>query len=133
MIRLFAICKNPYLFDSFKPTLQANDIEIVQVCNDPEKAVEVYKQISVDIVITDFNWIYHKVTGPQLVQALLEFDKDARIIGFTTHFDQKVCERLKDCGAKGYFPKNESLYIIIECISVVCLGKTFYYIQEPTK
>jgi hypothetical protein len=52
--------------------------------------LELLKTIDVDVVMTNVNWHYYKVSGIALIKDMLSYKPDIKIIGVTLVYEEKI-------------------------------------------
>lgn len=114
------------------------NIEVVAECGDGESAVSAYLELRPDVLVLDLRM--PKLDGLEVVQRVLEFDHQARILIMTTFStDQDIGHALR-AGAKGYLLKDAAPEDVCVAIKRVAQGGMFLapdvaeqYVQLTTR
>ncbi len=86
-----------------------------------KSAVVSYLLHAPDIVFLDIG--LPDVDGFEVLKKILEFDPEAFIVMFSSHYDQENIDRAISCGAKGFVPKPFNKEMLLTCIE----GSTSYF------
>ncbi|MCG2616743.1 response regulator [Terrimonas sp. NA20] len=128
MIRTIWLCKNELFASSISPLLRAYGISIVTV-TDPEKVYPYIEAIEADLIIMDANWNKDDHWGVSFLAELHQRIPSLKAIFVTTTFQFKLCSKLEEAGAMGYFYRNSgNVENIVHCIrqvhsGAVCFGE----------
>jgi DNA-binding NarL/FixJ family response regulator len=128
MIRTLWLCKNDLFASSISPLLRTYGISIVTV-TDPEKVYPYLEAIEADLVIMDANWDKDDHWGVSFLADLHRQIPALKAIFVTTTFQFKLCRKLEEAGAMGYFYRNSgNIENIVHCIrqvynGAVCFGE----------
>lgn len=129
VIRALWVCKNNLFATSVNPLLRDYGISTVTV-TDPEKAYPYFQAIEADLIIIDANWDKDDHWGISFLAGLNQRIPDIKAIFVTTALQSKLCKKLEEAGAKGYFYRNSrNIENIVHCIrqvysGAVCFGET---------
>lgn len=89
-----------------------------------ESAYQFYQQNKPDIVIMDISM--PGMGGLEGLRRLLARDHDARILILSMYDDHTYVLRTRELGAKGYLTKNSAAEELVEAVSELLTGKTYY-------
>ena len=132
MIRTLWLCKNDLFASSISPLLRAYGISIVTV-TDPEKVYPYFEAIEADLIIIDANWEKSDHLGISYLESLSRRIPELKAIFVTTTFENRLCRKLEDVGAMGYFYRNSgNIENIVHCIRQVYSGSVCFAETDPT-
>lgn len=81
----------------------------------------------IDIVMTDVNWHYYKVSGIAFIKDILNYKPDIKIIGVMLIYEEKIAKELQQLGVAGYIYRNVgSIDKIVDCIERVHIGERYF-------
>jgi DNA-binding NarL/FixJ family response regulator len=129
MIRTIWLCKNDLFPNSLAPLLRDHGISIV-TATDPNKALPYFEAIEADLIIIDANWDRDDHGGIAMLADIYKRIPDIKAIFVTTTFQSRLCKKLEEVGATGYFFRNSgNIENIVYCIrqvyaGVPCFGET---------
>jgi DNA-binding NarL/FixJ family response regulator len=129
MIRTLWLCKNDLFATSVSFLLRSYGISIVTV-TEPEKALPYFEAIEADLIILDANWDKDDHQGINLLAGLRARIPNIKAIFVTTNFEYRLCRKLEEASAMGYFYRNSrNVENIVHCIRQVyngtaCFGET---------
>jgi|GEM_PF-1080609 len=129
MIRTLWLCKNDLFATSLGHLLRSYGISIV-TATDPHKALPYFEAIEADLIIIDANWDRDDHGGISILADLYKRIPGIRAIFVTTAFQSRLCKKLEEAGAMGYFYRNSrNIENIVHCIRQVysgmrCFGET---------
>ncbi|PZR24370.1 MAG: hypothetical protein DI535_22110 [Citrobacter freundii] len=129
MIRTVWLCKNELFASSLGHLLREYGISIV-TSTEPAKAFPYFEAIEADLIIIDANWDRDDHKGIAILEGLSKQIPDIKAIFVTTTFQSRLCKKLEDAGAMGYFYRNSgNIENIVHCIRQVyagiqCFGET---------
>ena len=98
---------------------QAEDMEMLEA-RDARTALEIFLDDQPDVAVIDVN--LPDVSGFELVRRLLSRCPSARILIFSTNDDSAFAAQAIECGARGYFCKNDEPEAFIDAIRTVYRG-----------
>jgi DNA-binding NarL/FixJ family response regulator len=128
-IRTLWLSKNNLFATSVSSLLHVYGISIVTV-TDPEKAYPYFQAIEADLIIIDANWDKDDHWGVAFLANLHQRIPDLKSIFVTTTFQYRLCKKLEEAGAMGYFFRDSrNIENIVHCIrqvysGTVCFGET---------
>ena len=129
MIRTLWLCKNDLFAVSIRSMLRMYGVSIVTVSN-PDKAHAYFQAIEADLIIIDANWEKEDHWGIGFLAGFRQQIPNIKAIFVTTNFQHKLCKKLEETGAMGYFFRNSgNVENIVHCIRQVyhgtpCFGET---------
>lgn len=129
MIRTIWLCKNELFASSLGQLLRNYGISIV-TATDPNKALPYFEAIEADLIIIDANWNRDDHEGISILAGLRKHVPGIRAIFVTTAFQPRLCTKLEEAGAMGYFYRNSgNIENIVHCIrqvhaGIACFGET---------
>ena len=104
------------------------DYENINVCDqakDGEEALAKLKNLSnIDVLITDISM--PKLNGEELCKIVKKSYPQVNILALSMHSDSAHIKKLLKNGATGYILKNTGKEELIEAISTVAQGKTYF-------
>ena len=98
-----------------KDILSIGDHEVVSEATDGAEAVEMYKEYKPEILLLDL--AMPKKDGFGVVQDVMAFDSNAKIILITASDDQKVIQQCLEHGATSYISKPFDFNGVLKAIS----------------
>lgn len=107
------------VLNALSTILGKSGYEIVLATTDSKKAIEIYKENKIDVVILDIRM--KDVNGVDVAIEILDFDKDAKIMLLTTFNDRDDIIRALNKGVLGVILKD-NVASLIPAIESVSLG-----------
>ena len=109
-----------------KDILKKNpDLKVVGEADNGGKGFERYKELKPDLVTLDI--VMENVTGIEMLQKVIEYNKDAVVLMITSIGQEKYVKQCLDIGAKGVivkpFSEEEVLDTIKSVIPLIKKGK----------
>ncbi|MFZ3181038.1 MAG: response regulator transcription factor [Methylocystis silviterrae] len=98
------------------------DIEAFDA-RDAEEALGLHKRISPDVTVLDIN--LPDMSGYELLDCILTYDREARVLIYTTNADPVHASRAIEFGALGYMSKSEDPALFIKALRLVAEGKSY--------
>jgi DNA-binding NarL/FixJ family response regulator len=109
---------------SLKTILEADkDISVVGTGHNGKDAIELYKSLKPDILLMDIRM--ETMTGLEAGEAILESDKNAKILFLTTFSDNEYIIKALKIGAKGYIIK-QNFECIVPSLRAVHMGQSVF-------
>jgi DNA-binding NarL/FixJ family response regulator len=109
---------------SLKTILEADkDISVVGTGNNGKEAIELYDRLKPDILLMDIRM--ETMTGLEAGEAILNEDKDAKILFLTTFSDDEYIVKALKIGAKGYIIK-QNFESIVPALKAVYMGQSVF-------
>lgn len=123
-MRVVVIDDDKLVCASLKTILEADeDINVVGVGNNGHEAIELYESLKPDIVLTDIRM--REMTGLEAGEAILNKDKNAKILYLTTFSDNEYIIQALKIGAKGYIIK-QNFESIVPSLKAVYIGHSVF-------
>jgi two-component system chemotaxis response regulator CheY len=97
--------------------------EMYEICGEAangQEAVELYKELDPDAVTLDINMPL--MDGIEALKAILEFDRDARIVMLTSEGQRETVIDAIKMGARGYIVKPPNKAIVCEKVKYAITG-----------
>ncbi|MDE6725614.1 MAG: response regulator transcription factor [Ruminiclostridium sp.] len=105
-MNIVVIDDDPLVTMSIKTILEAGEsIKVLATGNSGEKAIELYKQHSPDLLLMDIRM--GSMTGIEAAKEILSSDNAAKILFLTTFSDDEYILKALEIGAKGYILKQD--------------------------
>jgi DNA-binding NarL/FixJ family response regulator len=109
---------------SLKTILEADvDISVVGTGNNGKDAIELYDSLKPDILLIDIRM--ETMTGLEAGEAILNTDKNAKILFLTTFSDNEYIIKALKIGAKGYIIK-QNFECIVPSLKAVYMGQSVF-------
>jgi DNA-binding NarL/FixJ family response regulator len=109
---------------SLKTILEADvDISVVGTGNNGKDAIELYNSLKPDILLIDIRM--ETMTGLEAGEAILNTDKNAKILFLTTFSDNEYIIKALKIGAKGYIIK-QNFECIVPSLKAVYMGQSVF-------
>lgn len=99
------------------------DISVVGTGNNGKEAIELYNSLKPDILLVDIRM--ETMTGLEAGEAILNTDKNARILFLTTFADDEYIIKALKIGAKGYIIK-QNFECIVPSLKAVYAGQSVF-------
>jgi two-component system, NarL family, invasion response regulator UvrY len=99
------------------------EISVVGEAGDAVTAHSLFTSLNPQIVIMDIT--LPETSGLEIMQRMLLFNRDARILMFSMHEDTIFATRALQAGAYGYVTKGSAPYVLVEAALSVARGKKF--------
>ena len=113
------------LIDGIKSFLEYEEnIKIVGHANDGAQLLEIVSKKSPQIVLCDIRM--PKIDGIEACKIVNEKYNSTKIIAFTMFDQEDAVQQMLDAGARGYVLKNSSLAVVLEAITTVANGNTYF-------
>lgn len=90
-----------------------------------ESAYQFYQENNPDVVIMDISM--PGMGGMEGLRRLLARYPDARVLILSMYDDHSYVLRTRELGAKGYLTKNSAAEELVEAVSALLRGKTYYF------
>ena len=100
--------------------LKSEAFEVCGEASNGQEAVELYKELSPDAVTLDINMPI--MDGIDALKAILEYNKDARIVMLTSEGQRETVIDAIKMGARGYIVKPPNKAIVCEKVKYAITG-----------
>ena len=117
MTSIFMVDDDIDVLNTIREYLYRSDYEIIWEATNGKSAIEGYKRLKPDIFIMDF--LMPKRTGFSIINEIMQFDPNAKIIGISALDAPTVKEGALDLGVKYFFQKPIDLNKLIEAIKKI--------------
>ncbi len=116
---------------SLKTILESDpDIKVIATGNNGKQAIELYTQLSPDILLMDIRM--DTMTGLEAGEIILKKSPNARVLFLTTFSDDEYIIKALKIGAKGYLLK-QNFESIVPAIKAVYMGQSVFGDEVITK
>jgi two-component system nitrate/nitrite response regulator NarL len=129
--RIFIVDDHQMVIDGL--SLLINTIpgfEIAGVSNHPEKAIDLLKQIPVDIVLTDVSM--PGMSGVELTRYIRKHHPDIKVLALSMFGDSMIVSEMIDAGVSGFILKNTGTQELEEALKKIAAGGD-YFTADITK
>lgn len=128
--RIFIVDDHQMVIDGINLMLEGMpEFTVVGVSTRPLGVIELMKQISVDMVITDVGM--PDMSGVELSRALKNNFPQVKILALSMFGDSQIIAEMIDAGISGYILKNAGKKELIEALTKIADGQN-YFGQEIT-
>jgi|SRR6185436_5896703 len=111
--------------DGFRVLIKKfQEIKLVGEAENGKELIEIVEKLKPDVVLTDIKM--PKMDGIEATQYLTRTDSAINIIALSMFDEDNLIIDMLEAGAKGYLLKNADKQEIIEAITTVNKGKTYY-------
>ncbi|MGI8951146.1 MAG: response regulator transcription factor [Chitinophagaceae bacterium] len=101
-----------------------SDINLVGQAENGRELIQLVKEHKPDIVLTDIKMPH--LDGIEATKFLIKQDPDIKIIALSMFDEENLIIEMLDAGAKGYLLKNADKQEILDAITTVYEGNTYY-------
>ncbi len=99
------------------------NLEVTEVdCG--QKAIDLYKTNKFDLILMDINM--DQMNGMDATKAIIEYDKNVKIIALSMHNETFMIKKMLECGASGYILKDTESTELIKAIKTVLGGQKYF-------
>jgi two-component system invasion response regulator UvrY len=105
------------------------NLEIVGLCGDGQKAIELATEKHPNVVLLDINM--EPTNGFEVLKKIRKFSPGSKVIALSMHSQPQYVKKMLRMGAKGYVTKNSPRDEMLTAIDEVSKGHT--YICEEAK
>ncbi len=99
------------------------NLEVTEVdCG--QKAIDLYKINKFDLILMDINM--DQMNGMDATKAIIEYDKNVKIIALSMHNETFMIKKMLECGASGYILKDTESTELIKAIKTVLGGQKYF-------
>ncbi len=125
MIKLLIVDDHKIIRDGIKAMLSETDsVEIVGECENGKEVVPFLKSNKVDIIFMDINM--PEQNGIETTKEVIENFPSAKIIALTMHNQESYITKMLKVGAVGYVLKNTGFDEILDAITTVNSGHSYF-------
>lgn len=104
---------------------KVDEWEVVAEVTSGEEAIEVAKQVKLDLVLMDISM--PGMGGIESLEKLKEIDENIKVLMLTMHSEQEYLKGALKAGASGFVLKKAVHIELISAIETVLSGKTYIY------
>ncbi len=98
--------------------------QLVGEADNGEQAIELIEQTTPDIAVMDISM--PKLDGLEVLKEFQEKDSDTRFIILTMFDNKEYFEEAVKLGAIGYLLKDDAAMYMVDCLSAVVAGKSYF-------
>jgi two-component system, NarL family, invasion response regulator UvrY len=122
-MKILIVDDHPVIIAGCRSMFAAEDNYEIIDANDTDSGFEAFVNHNPDLCIIDIS--LPGKSGFDLVQRIIERNRDAKIIIFSMNDDPVFASRALRLGARGYVTKNDNPYLLLEAINVVMSDKKY--------
>lgn len=122
-MRVIVVDDDKLVCTALKTILEAEKISVVGTGYNGKDAMELYNSLHPDIILMDIRM--GTMTGLEAAEAILNMDREAKILFLTTFSDDEYVVRALKIGAKGYIIK-QNFESIVPALQAVFIGQNVY-------
>lgn len=123
--KIFIVDDHQMVIDGLSMLIKAvPGFEIAGVSNDPEKAMDLLKETSVDILLTDVSMT--GMSGAELTRHVRKQYPDIKVLALSMFGDSMVVSEMMDAGVSGFILKNTGIQELEEALKKVAAGGNYY-------
>jgi DNA-binding NarL/FixJ family response regulator len=123
--KIFIVDDHQMVIDGLSMLIKAiPGFEIAGVSNDPEKAMDLLKETSVDILLTDVSMT--GMSGAELTRHVRKQYPDVKVLALSMFGDSMVVSEMMDAGVSGFILKNTGIQELEEALKKVAAGGNYY-------
>lgn len=100
------------------------DVQVIYEANCAEKAIEIFKNNDIDIIIMDLG--LPQMNGIEATKIIKDLDRDVKIIMLTSHNDEKEVLNSLKAGANAYCSKEINPQRLLEVVRSVNDGAAWF-------
>ncbi len=98
--------------------------EIAGVSNDPERALDMLKETSVNILLTDVSMA--GMSGVELTRCIRKQYPDIKILALSMFGDNMIVSEMLDAGVSGFILKNTGTQELEEALKKIATGGNYF-------
>ncbi|MFM9153713.1 MAG: response regulator [Methylocystis sp.] len=122
-MKILIVDDHPVIIAGCRSMFAAEENYEIIDAKDADSGFEAFVNYKPDLCIIDIS--LPGKPGFDLVQRIIERNRDAKIIIFSMNDDPVFASRALRLGAKGYVTKNDNPYLLLDAINAVMSGKNF--------
>lgn len=122
-MKILIVDDHPVIIAGCRSMFAAEENYEIIDAKDADSGFEAFVNYKPDLCIIDIS--LPGKPGFDLVQRIIERNRDAKIIIFSMNDDPVFASRALRLGAKGYVTKNDNPYLLLDAINAVMSGKNY--------
>ena len=122
-MKILIVYDHPVIIAGCRSMFAAEENYEIIDAKDADSGFEAFVNYKPDLCIIDIS--LPGKPGFDLVQRIIERNRDAKIIIFSMNDDPVFASRALRLGAKGYVTKNDNPYLLLDAINAVMSGKNY--------
>jgi len=122
-MKVLIVDDHPVIIAGCRSMFEAEENHEIIDAKDADSGFEAFVNYKPDLCIIDIS--LPGKSGFDLVQRIIERNRDAKIIIFSMNDDPIFASRALGLGAKGYVTKNDNPYFLLDAINAVMSGKNY--------
>lgn len=122
-MKVLIVDDHPVIIAGCRSMFAAEENHEIIDAKDADSGFEAFVNYKPDLCIIDIS--LPGKSGFDLVQRIIERNRDAKIIIFSMNDDPIFASRALGLGAKGYVTKNDNPYFLLDAINAVMSGKNY--------
>ena len=122
-MKILIVDDHPVIIAGCRSMFAAEENYEIIDAKDADSGFEAFVNYKPDLCIIDIS--LPGKPGFDLVQRIIERNREAKIIIFSMNDDPVFASRALRLGAKGYVTKNDNPYLLLDAINAVMSGKTY--------
>jgi DNA-binding NarL/FixJ family response regulator len=122
-MKVLIVDDHPVIIAGCRSMFAAEENYEIIDAKDADSGFEAFVNYKPDLCIIDIS--LPGKSGFDLVQRIIERNRDAKIIIFSMNDDPIFASRALRLGAKGYVTKNDNPYFLLDAINAVMSGKNY--------
>lgn len=122
-MKILIVDDHPVIIAGCRSMFAAEEHYEIIDAKDADSGFEAFVNYKPDLCIIDIS--LPGKPGFDLVQRIIERNRDAKIIIFSMNDDPVFASRALRLGAKGYVTKNDNPYLLLDAINAVMSGKNY--------
>ena len=122
-MKILIVDDHPVIIAGCRSMFAAEENYEIIDAKDADSGFEAFVNYKPDLCIIDIS--LPGKPGFDLIQRIIERNRDAKIIIFSMNDDPVFASRALRLGAKGYVTKNDNPYLLLDAINAVISGKNY--------
>ena len=122
-MKILIVDDHPVIIAGCRSMFAAEENYEIIDAKDADSGFEAFVNYKPDLCIIDIS--LPGKPGFDLIQRIIERNRDAKIIIFSMNDDPVFASRALRLGAKGYVTKNDNPYLLLDAINAVMSGKNY--------
>lgn len=123
-MKVYLVDDHPLIIEGYKVLLKANGINVVGSSTDGHGLIDWLENNYCDVLLLDISMPYFN--GLDVLKHLQKTESRVKPIMVTSYCEATIIQKVIELGAKGYVLKDESANCIVEAITAVYNGKTYF-------